>query len=430
MAVDQHLHNLKVIDLLPKFCLEFVVNVNGQKVVILSEPLDEEEAKKRVASLQKFGHCRVVGGPDHVKTETVKAPAGINSCDLLKDQSKYFGRRPVATADIAQRLYTKAMTTYSRTETTKHPNDMKLSVWQLRANLLHFKKDDDIGFSPNMNFNEEKAKERGINRGDHPPIMPIGKPLSRFARYLSKEEIEVYHYICRRFLASSMPDYQYSNKVVMFEMGDGLMLPYLFAQHDVLGFTEVLPEYKVASPGDTVIAKLVPGAEFAYTVSIKEYPHQKFLLEHELLEKMEKYNVGTDGTIPNYIETMERDGYVKVDPKTRELKPTGLGIKMIEAYRGRECIPDMVEAKYREKFIQGIEEIASGKRDFVTFYNESMKDVYAHYKKFAAYLERYIEATKKELKPLVKEKNAHDSVMENEKKKAREEAEKKLKLEK
>uniref|UniRef100_A0A914QK07 DNA topoisomerase n=1 Tax=Panagrolaimus davidi TaxID=227884 RepID=A0A914QK07_9BILA len=52
MAVDQHLYNLKVIDLLPKFCLEFVVDVDGQKVVILSEPLDEEEAKKRVASLQ------------------------------------------------------------------------------------------------------------------------------------------------------------------------------------------------------------------------------------------------------------------------------------------------------------------------------------------------------------------------------------------
>jgi homoserine kinase len=43
-----------------------------------------------------------------------------------------------------------------------------------------------------------------------------------------------------------------------------------------------------------------------------------------------------------------------------------LGIKTIEAYRGRECIPDMVEAKYRAKFIQGIEEIASDKCDSVT----------------------------------------------------------------
>uniref|UniRef100_A0AC35G4M6 DNA topoisomerase n=1 Tax=Panagrolaimus sp. PS1159 TaxID=55785 RepID=A0AC35G4M6_9BILA len=381
-------------------------------------------------SFEKFDLCRVVDGPIHVKSECVKAPAGMNSCRLLQDQSKYFGRPPVATADIAQSLYTKAMTTYSRTETTKHPKDMKLSVWQLRANLLKFMKDDDLGFSPNMNFDEEKAKERGINRGDHPPIMPIGKPLSRYAGNLSKEEIEVYHYICRQFLASSMPDYQYSNKKVMLEMGNGYILPYQFEQNDVLGFTEVLPEYKVPTPGDAVVAELVRGAEFKYTVSIKEYPHQRFLLEHELIEKMEQYNVGTDGTIPNYIETMERDGYVKVDPKTRELKPTGLGIKMIEAYRGRECIPDMVDPKYREKFIQGIEEIASGKRDFVTFYNETMKDVYVHYKKFDAYLERYIEAAKDELKPLVKEKNDQDMAMENEKKMAREEAEKKLKLEK
>jgi hypothetical protein len=159
MAVDQHLHNLKVIDLLPKFCLGFVVDFGGQKVVILSEPLDEEEAKKRVAPLQNFDHCRVVDEPVHVR----------------------------------------------------------------------FMKDDNLVFSPSMNFDEEKAKERGINRGDHPPIVPIGKPLSRYAGNLSKEEIEVYHYICRRFLASSMPDYQYSNKKVMLEMGDGHILPYHFA---------------------------------------------------------------------------------------------------------------------------------------------------------------------------------------------------------
>jgi 3-isopropylmalate dehydratase small subunit len=40
---------------------------------------------------------------------------------------------------------------------------------------------------------------------------------------------------------------------------------------------------------------------------------------------MEQHNVGTDGIIPNYIKTMERDGYVKVDLKTRELKSTGFG---------------------------------------------------------------------------------------------------------
>ena len=71
-----------------------------------------------------------------------------------------------------------------------------------------------------------------------------------------------------------------------------------------------------------------------------------YLTESELIDEMEKYNIGTDGSIPSHIYNLTLRGYVKVDEKKRII-PTKLGIALIDALNVVE--PDIIMPENRAK---------------------------------------------------------------------------------
>ena len=93
-----------------------------------------------------------------------------------------------------------------------------------------------------------------------------------------------------------------------------------------------------------------------YQIGIEEKISEppEYLTESELIDEMEKYNIGTDGSIPSHIHNLTVRGYVKVDEKRRNI-PTKLGIALIDSLSVIE--PDIIMPENRakiEKFVKDI----------------------------------------------------------------------------
>ena len=97
------------------------------------------------------------------------------------------------------------------------------------------------------------------------------------------------------------------------------------------------------------------------------------MTESELIDEMEKYNIGTDGSIPSHIDNLSLRGYIKVDEK-RRLIPTKLGIALIDSLSVIE--PDIILPENRAKIEEFVKDIENGKKD----YNEALENAIKFYK--------------------------------------------------
>ena len=88
---------------------------------------------------------------------------------------------------------------------------------------------------------------------------------------------------------------------------------------------------------------------------------QDNLTESELIDEMEKYNIGTDGSIPSHIHNLSLRGYIKVDNE-RRLIPTKLGVALIDVLNIIE--PDIINPENREKIEKFVKEIERGKKSY------------------------------------------------------------------
>ena len=89
---------------------------------------------------------------------------------------------------------------------------------------------------------------------------------------------------------------------------------------------------------------------------------------------MEKNHIGTDASMSVHIENIVRRGYVSVDEE-RKLKPTKLGIALIEALE--EAEPEIILPQNRAKIEAFVKELADGKNN----YENVMKIAIDFYKK-------------------------------------------------
>lgn len=98
-----------------------------------------------------------------------------------------------------------------------------------------------------------------------------------------------------------------------------------------------------------------------------------YLTEAELIDEMEKYSIGTDGSIPSHIENLSLRGYVKVDEK-RRIIPTKLGEVLIDSLDVIE--PDIIRPENRAKIEQFVKQIETGEKT----YDEALKSAIKFYK--------------------------------------------------
>uniref|UniRef100_A0AC34F038 DNA topoisomerase n=1 Tax=Panagrolaimus sp. ES5 TaxID=591445 RepID=A0AC34F038_9BILA len=225
-----------------------------------------------------------------------------------------------------------------------------------------------------------EAVMKGIDKGDHPPILPTFNCPKQINRMLPNDAL-VYSYICCRFLASFMPEYTYFKETTVFEIED-CKFEYSCFKSGEAGFTKALPKLKVKTVKEDLSPNFIFGNKFACDIKVKEIPSPECLRQHELIKALEESNVGTDGTVPTHISTLEKTAYVEVDEKTLEIRPTLLGINLVESYQS--AIPEIINPNYRAEFIQDIAGIANGENSFVEVFDRNLKEIWRNFKKFAA----------------------------------------------
>lgn len=128
------------------------------------------------------------------------------------------------------------------------------------------------------------------------------------------------------------------------------------------------------------------------TTSIKEYVTEppSYLTEAELIEKMEKYGIGTDASIPTHISNIIDRFYVTV-AENRKLIPTALGNALAKGYC--EIDPELVLPQVRSNIERSCELIAKGKADFnrvVTHVLEIFKKKLDYFKLSVGAMERIL----------------------------------------
>uniref|UniRef100_A0AC34F852 DNA topoisomerase n=1 Tax=Panagrolaimus sp. ES5 TaxID=591445 RepID=A0AC34F852_9BILA len=357
-----------------------LIDLGRYELEITSDPIkNQQEADKIYQKLKAEQQCKVVSveRTTHVK----EPPKALNTVELLKDASKQYGIGPSETMSAAEYLYTSGLISYPRTETTKYPKTLDL---QDKKNKLHRMlpsfpatqsgsallaiggrrvQSDDVEEPMDWEsiVEREEVYERGDDKGDHPPIIPTGKAVTRTLNGVQKL---VYELICRRFFASFMPEQRYHSEITVFSAAD-VTFKRKIQQIDDYGFAKLLPWEKAQLTRDVPTGILSNGSQIkikSIKISKTKSTAPTLLSESELIEKMEKHSIGTDASIPSHIANILRRNYITVNEETRTLAPTKLGIQLIKAYR--ECIPKLVETSLRAEFEKQIMKIAKGEREF------------------------------------------------------------------
>lgn len=128
------------------------------------------------------------------------------------------------------------------------------------------------------------------------------------------------------------------------------------------GFVSVMPWQR---HGDTEVPDLYEGQVVRIkgtriTEHVTEPPG--YLTEADLIEKMEKYGIGTDASIPTHINNIIERAYVQVEEPGRKLIPTPIGYALAKGYC--EIDPELVLPQVRGNIEKSCEMIAKGRADF------------------------------------------------------------------
>uniref|UniRef100_A0A183CPU0 DNA topoisomerase n=1 Tax=Globodera pallida TaxID=36090 RepID=A0A183CPU0_GLOPA len=307
-----------------------------------------------------------------------KKPKALNTFELLRVCSSLLDLSPSQTMDLAQRVYMQGCISYPRTETSAYPDS-----FDFVAALRELAKMPRLGEIARQLLSDGISKPKGgTNKGDHPPITP-----KRVPPWLNNETFpycaRVHKYIVQHFLATLMRPCKYLIKTVKFDIG-GEEFQFQCRVVTDPGFTTVLNWLAVAQDQTMADNALIVGQRIAIKkVDMIERmtAPPDYLTESELISLMEKYGIGTDGSIPTHIDNICacKRNYVTIE-ENRQLVPTKLGIALIHSYR--QVDPHQTLLLMRADVERQMNLIAKGKADYATIKQQTIKDYMVKYLRF------------------------------------------------
>uniref|UniRef100_A0A1B0A940 DNA topoisomerase n=1 Tax=Glossina pallidipes TaxID=7398 RepID=A0A1B0A940_GLOPL len=257
-----------------------------------------------------------------VKPKSKWRPTPMDTVELEKLGSRKLKLSAKDTMTNAEKLYTKGLISYPRTETNIFSKDI---------NLMSIV-EEQVGHAVWGTF-AQRVKEwgpnpRNGNKSDqaHPPIHP-----TKMAHNLVGKEANVYELICRHFLACVSKDAVGSETIVNINI-EGEKFS---ASGQVFQPTEIN-----MNEGATVAPPL--------------------LTEADLIALMEKNGIGTDATHAEHINTVKERGYIGV-VDNGGLVPGVIGMGLYESYNAMEL--SLAKPGLRAEFEADLKLICLGEKN-------------------------------------------------------------------
>ena len=290
---------------------------------------------------------------------------------MLKLASSQLKISPKEASNYAQYLYMKGYISYPRTASTKYyPNfDYENNLRFLIESFRNSEIDENLLNLYNRFDNDIIYLKKGIEKGGHQPIIP----LKRFV-FFNNDQEKLSKLICLYFFASLSQPLEYEIKEYNMKIGDYSFIgsSSKIIKEGFLVFQSIKKNEYISEFPPLKENRIYPILKYGIEKKYTESPD--YLTESELIDKMEQYNIGTDGSIPSHIHNLTLRGYIKVDEK-RRLIPTKLGIALINSLNIVD--PDIIKPENRARIERFVKDIENGDKNF----NEALENAITFYKR-------------------------------------------------
>ncbi|MEG3768667.1 DNA topoisomerase, partial [Alteromonas sp. 14N.309.X.WAT.G.H12] len=325
--------------------------------------IDKDIAEKMRVVIVKIGKGKVVRC-DKVNKETAP-PTGFHRTGFDRHMIRKYGMTLKDTSDALQRLYEAGYITYPRVDLkvldeTMH-SDMPSYIKALIANLRKAPQltDAEKGrYESAFKLIDLKRKTRiwkkGVDdSGSHHAIITTEEsvPMAN----LSPNEFKVYREMADRLLIQFLPNYQYASTVIETQVAGGLLCKTTGAVPVDLGWKGVSKDMEeeegdsvvdgcslpalsvgqVVGVGGVEMVKQTTSSPKCYAedelLGVLENP-KKFVKNKELIKKVKKLQIGTDGTRQAHVSSLKPKGFVqfKKDGKLYRLVPLKKLVSLME----------------------------------------------------------------------------------------------------
>lgn len=280
----------------------------------------------------------LLGSTQAARVESVRSwsshiprPLPMNTLAMLKMASDELGIGPGDAMHLAEQLYLKGVLSYPRTETDKYPENFDI------AGTVQKISNPDAswnGYSQHITCNGyNPPRTDGNDVGDHPPITPV--KFATQSQCGGQPGWYLYCAICKHFLASISPDCALMEGEVIVEMSSQR-----FSAKSVRVINKgwcSIDERQVDGSGSIDLGtcrgwegRTLPVKRVELVESATKPPGH--LSESELLALMERYGIGTDASMAVHVSNVQNRAYVILDPTTRQMVPSALGLALANAY--------------------------------------------------------------------------------------------------
>lgn len=251
-------------------------------------------------------------------------PLPLNTVELQKLAATHLKFTATQTMTIAEELYNKSFISYPRTET----DSFQISDSDLQ-NLIQIQTSDSQwgNFARELIQNNKYQRPRAGKNNDnaHPPIHPVKYPDEN----LGTQQKQLYELITRHFLACTSRDAQGFQTTINGSMSseefvcNGLMIT-------ERNFLDVYPYIKWNNKNIPVFTEGQRITPSSITLQEGQTTAPPLLTETALISLMNKNGIGTDATIAEHIDKIQKRMYAKKVGNVFE--PTSLGLSLVEAY--------------------------------------------------------------------------------------------------
>lgn len=330
------------------------LQLNGKKPSEVKEELLGSEVRVRSVETQE----RELQPPPPFTTDT-----------MLREANRFYGFSADEVMRLAQDLFEMGLITYHRTDST-HVSDTGIAV--AKAYLLE-------------KFGEEYFRPRRWGEvGAHECIRPtrsydaetllglIRQGVLQLPSPLSREHLQLYSLIFRRFMASQMPPSKVKEEKLRIE---GLYFgKEISRMAEILfdGFMRVFPLEKQA-------ITIQPGAYKVVKVEYKRRPTLPLYTQADLVELMKARKIGRPSTYAEIIRKLIAKNYV-LPVRRGKLVPTRLGMKvheyLVENYK--QLVSEEKTAEVLEKMDLVEQGLVNYREILADFYDELAVVIQGH----------------------------------------------------